>query len=64
MDANQKYLWLAVTPDKYELPLAVADSARELARMFGLSHNTIEVAAFRHNSGVTSGRKFIKVPLD
>ena len=26
-----KYLWLAVETDQYELPLVVADSARELA---------------------------------
>lgn len=31
-----KYLWMAVTPDELELPMAVADTARELTAMFGL----------------------------
>lgn len=59
-----KYLWLAVTADEYELPLAVADTSRELGKMLGLSHNTIEVAAYRDVSGKTNGRKFIKVPRE
>lgn len=29
-------LWLKVTNDKYELPLAVADTKKELAKMLGL----------------------------
>lgn len=29
-------LWMKVTKDKYELPLAVADSEKELAGMLGL----------------------------
>lgn len=37
-------LYLAVTPDRYELPVAVADSVGELARMLGVDpaylHNT------------------------
>ena len=34
-------LYLKVTKDKYELPLAVADSPRELAKMIGVSPDTI-----------------------
>lgn len=30
-------LYLAVTPDQYELPLAVADSPAELAKMLGVT---------------------------
>ena len=34
-------LYLRVTKDKYELPVAVADSPRELAKMIGVSRDTI-----------------------
>ncbi len=33
----KKYIWLAVTQDEYELPVAVADTAEELAAMVGTS---------------------------
>lgn len=36
-----KYLWMAVTPDEYELPIAVADSGMELNRMLGLKGNVV-----------------------
>lgn len=36
-----KYFWMAVTPDELELPIAVADSARELAKMLGLTISAI-----------------------
>jgi hypothetical protein len=59
-----KYLWLCVTADEYELPLAVADTARELGKMVGLSRNTIEVCAYRGISGSQKGRRYIKVPRE
>ena len=34
-------LYLLVTKDKYQLPLAVADSADELARIVGVRQSTI-----------------------
>lgn len=34
-------LWLAVTKDKYELPLAVADTAAELGAQIGKSSTSI-----------------------
>lgn len=33
---SKKKLWMKVTDDKYELPLAVAESAADLARMVGI----------------------------
>lgn len=36
-----KPLYLLVTKDKYQLPLAVADSADELARIVGVRQSTI-----------------------
>ena len=35
------FVWLKVTPDRYELPVAVADSGKELARICGVSSNNV-----------------------
>lgn len=40
---NIKYLYMMVTPDKYELPLAVADSIKELSEMTGIKAGTLSV---------------------
>ena len=36
-----KKLWMKVTNDEYELPLAVAESAAELARMTGIKPESL-----------------------
>ena len=41
MISLQKVLYMEITNDKYELPLAVADSAEELARMRKVKPNSI-----------------------
>ena len=35
------YVYIAVTHDEYELPIAVADSGCQLGEMLGLSPNTV-----------------------
>lgn len=57
-----KYLWMAVTADDLELPLAVADTAKELGLMLGISHETVMASEYRKVSGKGKGRKFVKVP--
>ena len=37
------YLYIATTKDKYELPIAVADSTKELAEMLGIPHKTVSM---------------------
>ena len=59
---SSKYLWLCVEADEYELPIAVADSARELAEKIGTSKSNVENNAWREYNGRCSGRRFIKVP--
>ncbi len=44
-------LWLKISSDKYELPLAVADSAVELARMCGVTAGTIYSQMSRVRTG-------------
>lgn len=47
MTGQKRYLWLAVTADEYELPLAVEDTAAALARRLGVSEDTVRVMEYR-----------------
>ena len=42
-EKNSEYLYIATTTDKYELPIAVADSTKELADMLGIAHKTVSM---------------------
>lgn len=56
-------LWLMVTKDKYELPLAVADTSAELERMLGLREKSIIKQIYKAKK---ANRKcqYIKVEVD
>ena len=54
-------LWLAVTPDKYELPLYVADSAQELANILKTTRNNIMTKKHRQHNGKSCGYKVVCV---
>ena len=58
------YLWLAVEPDEYELPLAVADSPKELAILFNTTEPSIRCCEREGYNGKATGRKFVKVLKD
>lgn len=57
-------LYLAVSKDKYELPIAVADSPYELDKMLGLGKGTV----LSHISFIKSGRlkrqKYFRVEVE
>lgn len=57
-------LYMAVTPDKYELPLAVADTVLELAQTVNRSASVIYSSITKNTSGKTKGMKFVKVELE
>ena len=52
-------LWLMVTKDKYQLPLAVADTAEELAAMVGVKPCTI-VKSVTHRKK----SRYIRISVD
>lgn len=56
-------LYMAVTPDKLELPLFVAGNARELANKYGVTENAVYSSIARNESGKQRGAKFIKVKM-
>ncbi|WP_313584539.1 hypothetical protein [Lacrimispora sp.] len=61
MSRKKEYYWLAVTADKYELPLVVEESAEELAKMLGVHKGTIFACEARGRTGKITGRKIVKV---
>ena len=61
VEVMQRYYWLAVEADEYELPLAVADTAKELGDIFGISKSVVIDAVNDNRSGRICGRKFVKV---
>ena len=56
-----KYYWLCVEVDEYELPLVVADSARELAEKCDTTKHNVETFVSKQSSGRTNGYKYLKV---
>ena len=59
-----KYLWMVVEADDYELPLAVAESPKELGKMIGVSWHTIRNCIYKRYDGRQSGRKYVKVRIE
>ena len=56
-------VWMYVTMDKYELPIYVADSAKELAQLVGTSTKHINSAIWHAKQ--RNGRcKYVKVNID
>lgn len=57
-------IYMKVTRDKYELPLAVADSPANLARILGLKNANKINSAISHS--IHEGRKsvYVKVVID
>ncbi len=55
------YYYMAVTPDEYELPIAVAESNKQLSEMIGVSSNSISSNISRGCSGRNRGFKIIKI---
>ncbi|MDU4882967.1 aspartyl-phosphate phosphatase Spo0E family protein [uncultured Clostridium sp.] len=64
MKPTKKVLvWMAVTPDKFELPIVVKDTARELAEYLGISAETVYKSSRRVN-GVNTGRRILSVNIE
>jgi len=60
-----KSLWMEITQDHYELPIAVAGSIAELARMRGVSEHSIRISMSRQNTGqVKSKPKYIRIEME
>lgn len=59
-----KKLWMKVTNDEYELPLAVAESAAELARMTGIKPESLYSIISRERHGKKRTYSYREVDID
>lgn len=57
-------LYLAVTADKYELPICVETTIDNIARRMGVTRNTVAVGISRGRSGSRYGFAFRKVTVE
>lgn len=49
-------IWMAVTTDEYELPIAVEDTAGKLAKKMKVTQSTISCMESRHRRGMLKGK--------
>lgn len=56
-------LYMKVTNDKYQLPVAVADTAKELAKLFNTTPNVISASISRQRAGKGKGT-YYRVEVD
>lgn len=57
-------LWMAVTKDPYQLPLAVADSCQELAELMGSTYNNVRSVVSKGEHGRILHPGFVRVQMD
>lgn len=56
-------MWMKVTADEYELPVCVADTARELAEMTGVTIGTVVAGATRARKGIYARSRYVVVDV-
>ncbi len=57
-------IWMEVTRDRYELPVAVADTARELAEIVGVKKQGICKAVMKARRNEVKRVRFVKVEVE
>lgn len=60
---KNQFLWLEVTSDRYQLPLAVADSRRELAEMRHTTVDAISDNIYQAKQGKVAER-YIRIEVE
>lgn len=61
---SRKKIWMKISNDIYELPEAVADSAKELAAICGTTRNAIKCSMSHYRQGRSKKQKYICVEID
>lgn len=57
-------VWMEVSKDEYELPVAIADSVRELAAYRGISPSTIRASISAYKHGRMKHLKYHCIEID
>lgn len=63
VDSGKRVVYMMITKDKFELPLAIADSAEELAKMVGVLPSGVYSGARNVQKGKRKS-KYIRVLID
>lgn len=61
MSRYKRMLWLAVTADEFELPIAIEDSAEKLASKIGISTSTVKYLEKKKCTGRNTGRRIVRI---
>lgn len=62
--ARSRSIWIAVSADKFELPFAIADNSKELARYLGVSESyVLKKARDKRLTGGKCGYKIERVDV-
>lgn len=56
------FLWMEISKDRYELPIHIADTAKELAELTGAKNATTIISAIYHANKRGGWCKYIRVP--
>lgn len=54
-------IWMAVTPDELELPLAVEETAEKLGEKLGTTKNNVISRYRKATSGKNSGYRIVRI---
>lgn len=57
-------VYMAVTADKYELPIFIANTPKELANILGVSVRNLRDDLYHGRNGKNKGYRLIKIVLD
>lgn len=57
-------IYMAVTNDKYELPIMVCNTYQDLARRIGVNKNSLLSEISKGNRNVKNNCKFVKVIVE
>lgn len=56
-------IWMKVTQDEFELPLAVANTSYELAKICGTTANNVRSTVAKGKSGIIKNPSFVMVEV-
>ena len=59
-----EYVYTMVTDDKYEFPIAMADTATELGKIIGKSDHTIRSSICLYKKGKLKRTRYHKIKID
>lgn len=59
-----KRLYLYVTNDKFEFPIAIADTQKELAEITGISLSAVKAGFSRSNRGLVEETRYKMVEIE